>query len=142
VPELTRRFLGTAAAFVLLGVIIGFTMLVRRELGGVWPHPSLVSVHAHLILVGAVTQIIIGTAWWFFPRPGRNDPPASERAAVLAWWFLTVGTLLRAGGEAAFAIVQARVPLVVIGGGALQLMGMISAVIALRRRVRRGLRDT
>ncbi len=127
---------------MLLGVLFGFVLLVRRELWGITPHPHLASVHAHLILVGAVIQLIIGTAWWFFPRPGRNDPPASERAALLAWWFLTVGTLLRAGAETAAAIWMLRAPQLVIAGGALQVGGMFAAVIALRRRVRRGLNRT
>lgn len=136
-PPITRRFLATAAAFLLLGVVLGFVLLVRRELGGRWPEPGLVSAHTHLILVGAVIELIIGVAWWFFPRPLRHDPPASHRAVVVAWWALTVGTLLRAGGEGVTAMAIGWPPVVVVGG-ALQVVGLGAAVVALRRRVRPG----
>ena len=51
----------------LLGVglvALGVYMLVRRELFGVWPHPYLVSAHAHAVLVGFVMK----------KSKGRADP--------------------------------------------------------------------
>lgn len=137
-PSISRRFLATAAALLLLGISIGLALLVRRELWGVWPHPGLVSAHTHLILVGAVIQLIIGTAWWLFPRPGREEPQAPESAVRLAWWGLTLGTLVRAGAESAPAIGIGSWPLAAVGGGLLQAAGMAAAVLALRRRVRPG----
>ena len=137
-PAITRRFLATAAAMLLLGIGVGLVMLIRRELLGVWPHPGLVSAHTHLILVGAVIELIIGTAWWLFPRPSRADPPASEQAVHLAWWCLTVGTLARAVAESAPAVGWGRWPLLAVAGGVLQVAGLASALVALRRRVRAG----
>jgi hypothetical protein len=137
-PPITRRFLGTAAGMLVLGIGIGFALLVRRELWGVWPAPGLVSAHTHLILVGAVIQLIIGTAWWLFPRPARADPQAPVGAVHLAWWGLTLGTLLRAAAESAPALGLGRWPMVAVVGGALQMAGFAAAVIALRRRVRPG----
>lgn len=137
-PPLTRRFLATAATFLLIGVLIGFVLLVRRELTGRWPEPGLVSAHTHLILVGAVIELIIGVAWWFFPRPLRDDPPASLAAATLAWWGLTLGTAMRALGEGVAAVQGGDWSLAVVSGGALQLAGLVAAVVALRRRVRPG----
>ena len=137
-PAITRRFLATAAALLLLGIGIGLVLLVRRELGGVWPHPGLVSAHTHLILVGAVIQLIIGTAWWLFPRPAREEPQAPESMVRLAWWCLTLGTLSRAGAESGPAIGLGAWPLVAVTGGLLQAAGLAAAVTALRRRVRPG----
>lgn len=136
-PPLTRRYLATAAAFLLAGVLLGLVALVRRELAGVWPTPGLVSAHAHLVLVGTVMELIIGVAWWFFPRPLRGTPAASHTMATLAWWALTVGTLARALGELA-AVPGGPWRWVVVGGGALQVGGLVGAVLALRRRVRPG----
>lgn len=137
-PPITRRFLATAAGFLVLGIGLGFVLLVRRELFDRWPEPALVSVHAHLILVGAVMELIIGVAWWFFPRPLRDDPPASLAAAATAWWALTGGTLLRATAEAAGAVAGGDWAAAVVAGGALQVAGFVAAVVALRRRVRPG----
>lgn len=130
-PPLTRRYLATAAAFLLLGVTLGFAMLVRRDLLQQWPARTLVGAHTHLILVGTLLQVIVGTAWWFFPRPGRGDPVPPAWAAEAAWWLLTGGTLLRAGAE---ALGIRGWPAVV--GGLGQLLGIALAVVALRRRVR------
>lgn len=137
-PPITRRFLATAAGFLVLGVVLGLVLLVRRELFDRRPEPGLVSVHAHLILVGAVMELIIGVAWWFFPRPLRDDPPASLAGVVTAWWALTAGTLLRAGAEASRTVAGGDWSGVVVAGGTLQVAGMLAAVVALRRRVRPG----
>jgi hypothetical protein len=130
-PPLTRRFLATAAAFLLTGVGLGFVMLVRRDLLAAWPSRDLISAHTHLILVGAMLETIIGTAWWFFPRPGRLDPAAPAWAAEAAWWLLTLGTALRAVAEA-----TGMRGWLAVAGGAGQLLGIGAAVVALRRRVR------
>ncbi|HRP08848.1 MAG TPA: hypothetical protein PLL69_10215, partial [Gemmatimonadales bacterium] len=128
-PPITRRFLFTAAALLLSGVSLGLFMLARRELLGIWPAPGLVSAHVHLILVGTVMQLIFGVAWWMFPRPLRTDPQPSETAAQVTWWLLTIGTVARAGGEALAP--AGTLPLLVLGGGVLQVGGIIAAVVAL-----------
>ena len=55
-------------------------------------------------------------------------------AVMLTWWLLTVGTLARALAEGVAP--AGTLPLVVVGGGVLQVLGMIAAVVALSRRVR------
>lgn len=123
---------------LLLGIGVGYVMMLRRDLAGIWPAPGWTSAHTHLILVGAVIELIVGTAWWLFPRPPKGTPQAPEGAIRAAWWFLTVGTLVRAAGELAVA------PLVSVGGGTAQLAGMVLVVVGLRRRVvpsRVGARD-
>ncbi len=134
---LTRRFLVTAAAFLLLGVGLGLVLLVRRELGGQWPTRGLIDAHSHLILVGTVMELIIGVAWWLFPRPVGGRAAVPETAVAIAWWALTVGTAARALGEAVAAgIPGGRWAAVIIAGGTLQVGGLLAAVLALRRRIR------
>jgi heme/copper-type cytochrome/quinol oxidase subunit 1 len=134
---LSRRFLATAAFFLATGLAMGFWMLVRRELLGVWPAPHLVSAHAHLVLVGAVMETILGVAIWLFPRPARGDTRYRPWLAEAAWWLITSGTVLRAVSESARAWSTAM-PLrwlVVIGGG-LQLLGLLAGITYLRPRIR------
>jgi hypothetical protein len=146
VSPLSRRFLFTAALFLVSGLALGFWMLVRRELLGVWPAPHLVSAHAHLVLVGTVMETILGVAIWLFPRPAQGDLRHRPWLAELAWWLITAGTLLRAVTEASRAWSDAM-PLrwaVVIGGG-FQLLGLAAGVTYLRPRIRSvgaGLRAT
>ena len=53
---------------VIIGLVVGAILLIRRELYGIWPHPYLVSAHAHAVLVGFVIFLILGVALWLFPR--------------------------------------------------------------------------
>lgn len=136
-PPVTRRFLATAALSLLLGLALGLWLLVRRELAGAWPHPHLVSAHAHLVLVGTVMQVIAAVALWMFPLPRRDGPAPAPWLAMGGWWLLAPGTLVRAGAEAARAWSgAAALPWLVVGGGAAQVAGMALVVAALRHRIR------
>ena len=116
---------------------MGFWMLVRRELLGVWPLPHLVSAHAHLMLVGTVMETIIGVAIWLFPRPAQGDTRHRPWLAEGAWWLITAGTLLRALSETARAWDNSAIlRWAVVIGGALQLIGLLAGITYLRPRIR------
>jgi len=96
---LVRRFLKTAIGFLLTGLIIGGWMMVRRELGGIYPSPYTVSAHTHAILVGFVMMMILGVALWLFPRPAKEDQRYDPRVASAAYWLVALGTAGRIAGE-------------------------------------------
>ncbi|HEU4565058.1 MAG TPA: cbb3-type cytochrome c oxidase subunit I [Gemmatimonadaceae bacterium] len=104
---LVRRYIKTAVFYLMVGLVIGGVMIVRRELYGSFPHPYLVSAHTHAILVGFVMMMILGVALWLFPRPDREDTRYSPRAAQGAYWTLTLATAARVAGEVARAIQNA-----------------------------------
>lgn len=136
-PPIARRFLFSAAASLLTGVLLGSWLLARRELVGAWPSPYLVSAHVHLVMVGAVLQVIAGVALWMFPRPLRDDTRRHEEFGVLGWWMLTPGTFLRAAAEAGKAWVGwTWLPAAVVIGALLQVLGIASVLFALRTRLR------
>ena len=97
--SLVRRFLKTGIAFLGIGLLLGGWMMVRRELGGVFPSPYLVSAHTHAILVGFVMMMILGVALWLFPRPDKSDERYSPGTAEAAYWLLASGTAVRLAGE-------------------------------------------
>ena len=92
---LVQRYLRTAITFLLIGLGLGAWMLIRRELGGEYPGPRLVSAHTHVILVGFVMMMILGVALWMFPRPDRDDVRYRPALAEAAYWLLTVSTATR-----------------------------------------------
>lgn len=98
-PPLVRRYLKTAILFLAAGLTIGFTLLVRREIAGIWPSPYLITAHVHAVLAGFVVMMILGVALWMFPRAAREDTRYDPSAAELAWWLLTGGTGLRMVAE-------------------------------------------
>ncbi len=134
---LTRRFLITAAGFLIAGITLGLALLVNRELFTTWPSPFLVSAHTHLLLVGAVLEMILGTALWLFPRaPGTAMTPL-PRSAGVSWWSLTCGTTIRALAEAGRAWSDSsHLRWCVVLGGVLQVVGLAYGIAALRGRVR------
>lgn len=106
---LVRRYIKTAAAFLALGLTIGGSMLVRRELYGVYPTAYETSAHTHAILVGFVMEMILGVALWLFPRPDKADVRYNPRAAEVAYWLVTVGSAAKEGARCSAARLAARV---------------------------------
>lgn len=94
-----RRFIKTGVVFLAIGVALGVYMLARRELLGEWPHPYLVSAHAHAVLVGFVLFLILGVGLWLFPRAAKDDTRYDPRRIDLAYGFLVIGTGGRFLGE-------------------------------------------
>ncbi len=121
---LVRRFIKTAVAFLFLGLLTGFWMLVRREVWGVFPNPYVVSAHTHAVFVGFVMFLILGVALWLFPRAPKEDTRYRPELAAAAYWILLASTLVRYFGE----LLQARgrselLGWIVVGAGAGQIAG-------------------
>ena len=122
---LVRRFIKTGIAFLFAGLALGLYMLARRELAGVWPHPYLVSAHAHAVLVGFVMFLILGVALWLFPRPPKDDARYRPGRIEAAYWILLLSTLGRFLAEAARAWVDATwLGWIIVAGGVGQLAGL------------------
>jgi heme/copper-type cytochrome/quinol oxidase subunit 1 len=122
---LVRRYLKTGIAFLFTGLALGGVLLARWELAGVYPSPTLVSAHAHVILVGFVMMMILGVAQWMFPRPARDDPRYRPQGVEAAYWIITGATVLRFAGEiaregSAALLVRA----IVVAGGLGQIVGL------------------
>ena len=100
---LVRRYIKTAIVFLAVGIALGGWMLVNRELHGRQPTEYETSAHTHLIFVGFVMEMILGVALWLFPRPHKDDTRYSPRLVDIAYWLVTVGTVIRAAGELARA---------------------------------------
>lgn len=121
---LVRRFIKTGIAFLCLGLGLGFWMLVRRELLGVWPSPYLISAHTHAVFVGFVMFMILGVALWLFPRPSRGDERYRPALVEVAYWLLLTGTIGRFVGEASQAWVSfSFLGWIVVLGGMAQIAG-------------------
>jgi hypothetical protein len=124
VYTLVRRFIKTGVLFLFSGLTLGAWLLVRRELLGIWPHPHLVSAHAHAVMVGFMMFVIFGVALWLFPRAAKEDRRYSPGRVEAAYWILTVATGSRFIAEAARAWFEAPfLPWVVVLGGLGQVAG-------------------
>ncbi|HEX6965053.1 MAG TPA: cbb3-type cytochrome c oxidase subunit I [Gemmatimonadaceae bacterium] len=134
---LVRRYIKTAIAFLIVGLLIGGWMIVRRELFGLYPRPYVISAHTHALFVGFIMMMILGVALWLFPRPEKTDERYSPTAANAAYWLLTVGTGARVAGEllrVASAAIALRV--IIVLAGFAQIVGILVFFYTIWTRIR------
>ena len=95
----TRAFVRTAFVNLMLGTLLFAIGLVADALGfdarlSVLRYPAI-----HLIVVGWLTQLIIGVAIWLFPLPERPGSPGMNRLGWVGFGLLNSGLALRLAGE-------------------------------------------
>jgi hypothetical protein len=94
-PPITRTFVKTSFIYFIAALATGLLL----SLGPMLPWPRMVGavspVYFHLFMVGWVTQLIIGVAFWMFPKFTQKRPRGSEWLAWLTYAFLNSGLMLR-----------------------------------------------
>jgi hypothetical protein len=67
VPITSRFFVKASVLYFCLGAILGALMYVNRSIPlGSWVGYVRV-IHVQVLIVGWLTQLILGVAWWLFP---------------------------------------------------------------------------
>ncbi len=136
-PRLSRWFIRTALACFVAALLLGAMMQSRSAVAAfpalavIWPG------YLHLLMVGWITGLIMGVAFWLFPRPDRNRPPPPESLGWTAYTCLYLGLLLRLPAEPATAMdplspLRWLLPL----SGLLQLAAAVAFVALIWPRVR------
>ncbi len=91
-PRLARLYIKAAWVYLLLA------WALEAAPGGWWNR--LRPTAWHLFLVGWVTQMIFGAAYWMFPIVGHGPTKrGDERPVWAAWFLLNAGLLLRTVAE-------------------------------------------
>jgi len=98
-PPLTRWFLKSALAYLLVSLLIGVTLAGQKALGLPSAIAALTPVYVHLFMVGFVAQMIFGVALWMFPRSSKDEPRGSERLALVTYVALNAGLIARTVAE-------------------------------------------
>jgi hypothetical protein len=98
-PLITRLFIKTALLCFVVALLSALLLALRPFVN----MPPLVSgltpVYFHLFMVGWVTQIIMGVAFWMFPKQSKAKPRGSESLAWCTYVLLNGGLLLRIVAE-------------------------------------------
>ena len=129
---LHQLFIKTGLIFLILGTLLGSLMQIGEALGKSLPANAM-TVHIHLMAIGFALMMIMGVAYWMFPRPSGATPREAARDP-LAWtsYFLLVpGLLLRALG---YLVLSPARPVLVLSA-ALQAAGVFCFVFAIWKRV-------
>jgi len=133
-PLLVRLYVKTAFAYFLAGFILMALIALDRWLNiSRWLRVVTVS-QFHLLVVGWLSQLAAGVAFWMFPRLRRElhspglpgSPRGPEWLAWAVYLCLNIGLLLRLGAE----------PFFLMGGPSwlavlLALSGVLQAAAAL-----------
>ena len=112
-PQLTRWYL--RAAMIYLGGALALGVLMQSP--AVRSAQPVIAVlfptFLHLLVVGWITQVIFGVAYWMFPRYSAEQPRGSERLGWITFASLNAGMLLRIAGEPAHLLGQGTAGLLV-----------------------------
>ncbi len=97
-PPVARAFIKLAFAYFAAAFLLGALMMLDRWLGfSRWLKVAYLS-QLHLLVVGWITQLAIGVAYWIFPRFRKDQDSRARGSDKLAWGVLiclNVGLLLR-----------------------------------------------
>jgi hypothetical protein len=96
-PLIVRWYLRTALIMFVLALVAG----ILQALSGLLPSlpPGLTPVYFHLLMVGWVTQFILGIAIWMLPKFSQARPRGVEALSWTTYGLLNLGLLVRAVGE-------------------------------------------
>ncbi|MBI3734034.1 MAG: hypothetical protein HY259_11360 [Chloroflexi bacterium] len=111
-PPLTRWFVKTGLVYLVAALMVGTLIAAQSVLelpfdklkAGPAAVAALGPVYFHLLMLGWVTQLIFGVAYWLFPTYSKEKPRGSERLARATYGLLNVGLVLRVIGEPANAL--------------------------------------
>ncbi|MBK8048978.1 MAG: cbb3-type cytochrome c oxidase subunit I [Anaerolineales bacterium] len=103
-PPITRTYVKTALVYLVLALMGGVFVTLRPVAQLVPWIAAFTPLYFHFFMVGWVTQLIMGIAYWMFPRKSKQQPRGSERLAWAAYWLLNLGLVLRLVAEPALTL--------------------------------------
>src|SRR5512138_665901 len=98
-PYLTRLFIKTSLVYFAVALLIGVLLALQSAGMLSTAFAGLMPVYFHLFMLGWITQLIIGIAFWMFPKFSREKPRGSEPLAWATYVLLNVGLVLRGISE-------------------------------------------
>ncbi len=103
-PSLTRWFVKLSLIYLAVALLVGMVITARPVLNLPAGLVTLTPVYFHLLMVGWVTQLIFGVAYWMFPKYSQERPRGSKVLAWAAFGLLNTGLILRAVAEPIHAL--------------------------------------
>lgn len=98
-PPLVRWYVKSAFVYFALALFGGLMLAVQTAFDLPFDVPALGPVYFHLLMVGWVTQLIVGVAYWMFPKQSADNPRGSEALGWAIYITLNLGLALRVVGE-------------------------------------------
>jgi hypothetical protein len=99
VPTLTRWFIKTALVFAMVALVLAAMLPMGIALRLPIAVLALQPTYFHLFMLGGMSQLVFGIAYWMFPVYRRDRPRRSSRLGWFCYVSLNAGLLLRAVSE-------------------------------------------
>lgn len=103
-PPITRLFIKTSFVYLVAAFVVGVLLALRSTAALPAFVAGLSPIYFHLFMVGWVMQLIVGVAYWMFPKWSKQRPRGFDGLALATYWLLNVGLLLRVVAEPAVAV--------------------------------------
>ena len=94
-PTLTRWLIKTALVYFVLSLFAGFILASQAVFDLRLLPASFSPAYFHMLMVGWVTQLILGVVYWMFPKFTKEQPRGSEKLGWAVYALLNVGLVLR-----------------------------------------------
>ncbi len=98
-PRLTRWFIRLSLVYLVLALLVAAAQALQPWWPALKQIRSLGPIWLHLFMVGWVTQLIFGVAYWMFPAASRQRPHGRAWLGWAALISLNLGLVLRAVTE-------------------------------------------
>ncbi|HYL21991.1 MAG TPA: hypothetical protein VEU74_09520 [Gemmatimonadales bacterium] len=103
-PVLTRWFIKTSLVYFVAGLAVGVGQAAAAPLR-LPPGLALMGpVYVHLLVVGWITQMIFGVAYWMFPKYSKDAPRGRDWLGLACYTLLNVGLCVRVFAEPAHTL--------------------------------------
>lgn len=79
-PAISRAFVKASLIYLGLGAVIGALLLINRWVFLGSAIGSLRVSHTQFLIVGWLTQLIMGVAWWLLPPLAIGRPPGGPES--------------------------------------------------------------
>lgn len=130
-PLITRLFLKTGLVYFLGALLVG--ILLQVDGLGV---PNLVPMFWHMLMVGWITQIIMGVSLWMFPGRIKEESFQNQKWAWLTYGFLNLGLIQRFVSEPMIILSEGdRWKVLLVISAILQFVAVLCYVIEIWPRV-------
>lgn len=130
-PLVSRTFVKAGMIYFVLSLIAGLLLEIDT-----FSLPSLMPLFWHMLMVGWITQIIMGVSIWMFPGRNREDGFVPQKWGWLTLIFLNAGLVLRLIAEPALGYSEAGIwPVLLVGSAVLQVAGGATYVIEMWPRI-------
>lgn len=102
-PKVSRTFIKAGMVYFVLALVAGLLMEVESL-----SLPTLMPLFWHMLMVGWITQIIMGVSTWMFPGRTREEGFFNQKWNWLTFIFLNTGLVLRIVAEPMLAYSRAE----------------------------------